>query len=370
LKIAQVIDTLQVGGAEMLVLLLCRLHRQAGHEPSVHCLARHGPVGEMLAGEGFPVYTYGTLWRWRLAVRLYLGFRVARPQVVHCHNAWATVVAAPSAWAAGVPAIVSTRHGLVPPPHPWRREVQFSLASRFCSAVVGVCEATRCNLAAAPLADVRKLVAIYNGALPAPSTPAGPLPRKTGFTLLWVGRLAEPKAPATVLRALALARAQVPGLALWVAGDGALRPGLEALGAELGLASAVTFLGERRDVGALLAAADLFVLASESEGLPVSLLEAMAAGRPLLTTDIGAMPEIIQAAGAGRVVPVGEVEALATAIVECARNPEQLVRWGEAARSCYQRQFTPERMAQRYLELYWQGLEKSGTAALASRVLR
>jgi glycosyltransferase involved in cell wall biosynthesis len=105
-------------------------------------------------------------------------------------------------------------------------------------------------------------------------------------------------------------------------------------------------------VGTLLQGADVFVLSSLSEGLPISILEAMAAGLPTITTAVGGIPEVIGLSRAGTTVPAGDVEALATAITDFAERREQLPQLGSLARDCYRQLFTPERMADQYLALY------------------
>jgi glycosyltransferase involved in cell wall biosynthesis len=235
------------------------------------------------------------------------------------------------------------------------RELQFALVSRWLKAVVGVCQATTKNLAMVPWAARDRLITIYNGAAPAPQ-PATPLDLpKRGFTLVYVGRLAAPKDFPTLFRALALVRAIRKDVYLWVVGEGDLRPSVEKLCNDLGLKDAVTFWGERADTGAFFSAADVSVLSSTSEGLPISLLEAMAAGRPVVAAAPGAVPEIIEGGRCGFVVPIGSAEGMAEAVLLLAGDPARSASLGEAARAHYLRHFTAERMADRYLELYRTG---------------
>jgi glycosyltransferase involved in cell wall biosynthesis len=349
LVIAHVSDGLRTGGAEVLIRQLCHEYRARGHRVQAHALFTGGEVADALRGDGIPVYLHGPGSRWQVTRRLAAEFKRTRPDVVHCHNATATIIGAPAARWAGVPTIISTRHGLVAPPHPWRREVQFSLAARLCQYVAGVCEATTRNLALAPFAAKDRLVTVYNGAAPAPADETLP---KDGFTLLWVGRLASPKDPLTLLRAMARVRAGRSDVYLWVVGDGALLAQSQEFCRSAGLERAVTFWGERRDVGTFLHSADAFVLSSASEGLPMSLLEAMAAARPVLVTEAGAMPEVVEGARCGVVSPVGGVEAMAAAMTAMADDPVQCRAWGEAGLTHYRSHFTTELMAERYLELY------------------
>ncbi len=278
-------------------------------------------------------------------------FRAGRFDVVHGHNLKAAILSAPAARLAGVPAVVATRHSLVAPPYFVRREIQFSLAMRlFDGAVAAVCEATRRNLAAAPLADPRRIVVVYNGAAPAPRDPTAQLPPREGFTFLWVGRLAPPKDPALLLEALALARREADDLFLWVIGDGVLAPGLHRLAGQLQLEPFIRFFGERRDVGNFLSAADAFVLCSRSEGLPVSLLEAMSAGLPAVVSSVGGAAEAVQICDAGIAVQKHDAASFARALLECRRQAAS----APVARiqDCYRRRFTLDCMAENYHRLY------------------
>jgi glycosyltransferase involved in cell wall biosynthesis len=241
----------------------------------------------------------------------------------------------------------------VAPPYGWRREVQFSVAARLCRAVVAVCDQAAVNLKGAPLAARRKIVRIYNGTEPAPNPiEAREIPPKMGLTAITVGRLTEAKDQATLLRAVALVKPRIPDFNLWVVGGGALAESLHLLREKLGLGNTVRFLGEQKAVGGFLRQADLFVLSSISEGLPVSLLEAMAVGLPVVTTSVGGMPEVVAPSGCGLVVPSQDPAALAEAICKLAVDQGSRELMGRAGRKFFLDNFTGERMDAEYLKLY------------------
>jgi glycosyltransferase involved in cell wall biosynthesis len=350
LRIAHVVDSMEMGGAEKLTATLCRLQRDRGHSPSVHCLYEIGVLGEELQAEGFEVILHHPRSFFLLMRSLYRAFGRFRPDVVHCHNATAAIFAALPARLAGVKTVIVTRHGLVKPPYQLRRELKFALASRWCDWIVGVCEGTRTNLLAAPFAARDKIIQIYNGASPA-DIRAVPRP-KSGFTLLHVGRLAPTKDHATLLRAVALTRKRHPDLRLWMVGDGPLEFNLRKLSNELGLNESVTFFGEQANVSPFLLAADLFVISSVTEGLPVSLLEAMSVGLPAVVTDVGGMGEIARLSGAATLVPPSDPESLAGALCDAITRARELPKMGQLASSCYEQYFRPERMLDEYMSLY------------------
>jgi glycosyltransferase involved in cell wall biosynthesis len=358
--IAHVIDSLEVGGAETVVAALCRSHAAAGHRVEIHCLEMGGPLAAELEHDGVPVQVHASRSAWRSAWKLFRAFRMSRPDVVHCHNKAATIYAAAAARMTGARAIVSTRHGMAPSPFRLRHELKFWITvAILCDRVVAVCEAARRHMAAGVPRVAHKVVTIRNGAHPPVGGETVP---KRGFTLVSVGRLARAKDFDTLLRAVAVARAAVPDLRLRIVGDGVEKRALQRLCAELDLASVVRFCGERRDVGNWLRAADVFVLSSSTEGLPISMLEAMASGLPAIVTDVGALPELVALSGAGRIVPPRNVVQLARAIVEFAHRRHELAALGERASRCYHAHFTPDRMAGEYLSLYRACLG-GGTAA-------
>src|SRR5580700_9712829 len=350
LRIAHVGDSMEMGGAEKLTATLCRLQRARGHTASVHCLYGLGVLGEELQAEGFEVVLHHSSSFLPLVRGLYRSFRRSRPDVVHCHNATAAIMAAVPARLAGVKTVIVTRHGLVKPPYQIRRELKFALASHWCDWIVGVCEGTRTNLQAAPFAARDKIIHIYNGADPA-DIRAVPQPKK-GFTLLHVGRLAPLKDHATLLQALALTRVRHPDVQLWIVGDGPLEASLRKLTDHLGLNECVTFFGEQADVSPFLLAADLFVSSSVTEGLPVSLLEAMSAGLPALVTNVGGMGEIARLSGGVTIVPSSDPQGMAAALSDAIVRRQELPKMGQLASCCYDQYFRPERMLDDYMNLY------------------
>ena len=350
--IAHVIDSLEIGGAETVVAALCRSHAAMGHRVQVHCLMAAGPLAVELQQDGVPVHVHHCTTAARAAWRLARAFRRSRPDVVHCHNKTATIGAAAAARFAGARAVVSTRHGMTPRRVRLRGELKFWMtAAMFCDRVVAVCDTAWRNMTAGVRPLAHKVVTIRNGAYP-PRVGAEQTFAKSGFTLVSVGRLARVKRYDTLLRAVAVARGTVPDLRLWIVGRGDEGPALQQLCADLDLGDAVRFCGERRDVGSWLRVADVFVLSSASEGLPIAMLEAMALGLPAIVTEVGALPELVELSGAGTVVPVGDVERLARAIVDYANRRGELAALGTRAAGCYRAHFTPDRMASDYLTLY------------------
>ena len=167
-----------------------------------------------------------------------------------------------------------------------------------------------------------------------------------------VARLSAEKDFPTLLRAVAIAIQQVPDLQLKLVGDGAERTMLEGLTRELGITSCVEFLGERTDVPKLLTQAGFFVSSSLTEGISLTLLEAMAVGLPVVATSVGGNSEIVADGLTGQLVPPADPAALATAIVTMCRNAADWPTLGQAGRARVAQHFEVHRMVSDYEQLY------------------
>ena len=150
------------------------------------------------------------------------------------------------------------------------------------------------------------------------------------------------------LRAAARAMAARPGLRAVIVGDGPDRAALEALAAELGVDGRVAFAGIRDDVDEVLRATDVFVLSSDSEAFPVSVLEAMSSAVPVVTTDAGSVRELVDDGRSGFIVPVADVNALSAAIATFADDRDRAGRFGAAGREIVESRFRIETMAREY----------------------
>lgn len=352
MKIAHVVDSMEVGGAETLVRQMCHLQREQGHEPEVYAVAALGALGERMRAEGFLVQSNVGRHLVDSSRHFLRIFRSSRPDVVHLHNPTPTIYAAPAARLAGVPSVVSTRHSLVAPPRNLTMERKYRVAALFCDWIVGICEATTNNIKDAGNAPIHKILTVYNGAVPVAPPPLDQRLAKSGFTLLYVGRLEPVKNLQFLLTALRAAIAAVPEMHLWVVGDGTQRRQLEEAADQLGLRSNLTFWGQQMDVARFFATADAFVMSSVSEGLPMSLLQALSSRLPTVVTDVGGMAEVVRLAQAGITVPLGNAEGMAEALVRLATRASEREAFANNAEAAFRAHFTLPVMVERYSQLY------------------
>jgi glycosyltransferase involved in cell wall biosynthesis len=277
--------------------------------------------------------------------------RRERPHIVHVNSAKAGALGRLAGWLARVPIRIYTVHGWAFTAHRGASSVVYRWAERalrpLTTTTICVAESERRAGLEAGTCDEATTVVIRNG-VELPSAGAVE-PRSGPHRLVTVGRLQAPKDPITLLRALSeLGR---PAEAV-IVGDGPDRPAVESEVRRLGLQTAVRLTGERDDVAELLAEADLFVLSTRSEGLPLSILEAMAAGLPVVASDVGGVPELVVDGETGFLVPPGDPHALAAAIERLLDDPDLRRRLGAAGRLRVSEHFDLASARRAHLDLY------------------
>jgi glycosyltransferase involved in cell wall biosynthesis len=231
-------------------------------------------------------------------------------------------------------------------------ELKYTIAAAFCDWIVGICDATTNNIKSIHSIPARKIVRVYNGADPMLRVTKEQWPPKSGYTLVYVGRLEPVKNHSLLLNAFCLALKSMPGLRLWMVGDGSERKALESMAAQLGITSQITFWGQQLDVAPFFSAADAFIMSSKSEGLPMSLLQAFSLGVPAIVTDVGGMAEVVRLAQAGLLVPAANPDAMAAAIVRLAGSDAEREHFSANAEAAFHSHFTLETMVDAYLDLY------------------
>jgi glycosyltransferase involved in cell wall biosynthesis len=352
MRIAHVVDSMEMGGAEMLVSQMCGLQREQGHDTCVYAVAKLGALGEKMRSEGFTVHANVGGKLTEATRNFYHHFKRSQPDVVHVHNPTPTIYAAAAARTAGVRSIISTRHSLVAPPHNLVAELKYAIAARFCDWVAGICEATVTNVKQLHTVPARKVVCVYNGAAPLRLVTRQEWPTKAGFTLLFVGRLEPVKNHTFMLKAFQSALKTMPDLRLWIVGDGSQRKTLETLATDMELDGAVTFFGQQLDVAPFFSAADAFLMSSKSEGLPVSLLQAFSVGLPAIVTNVGGMAEVVNLAKAGITASATDALELTQAILRMAGEQGERKQYSSNAESAYHSRFSLQSMVGSYMDLY------------------
>jgi glycosyltransferase involved in cell wall biosynthesis len=363
LSICQVLHSLGIGGAEVLA---ARLARQLGkaYRFVFVCLDECGTLGEQLQEEGF---TVAVLHRragldWRAAFRLARWLRRQRVDLVHAHQYTPFFYAVAARWLGRRAPVLFTEHGRHFPDYPRRKRI---LANRFLlgrrDRVIGVGQAVRQAVIANEGIAPQRVDVIYNGVDMNPFFRAVPdrtsLRSEMGcgpddLVLLQVARLDYLKDHATALRTLQNVLAHKPGARLVLVGDGPQRSKIEEEMKRRDLGGRVVFLGQRGDVARLLSAADVFLLTSISEGIPLTVIEAMSAGVPVVATRVGGVGEIVIEGTTGLLAPAGDDRALAEHVLRLAAAPELRRRLGDEGRARARAVFSEEQMHAGYERVY------------------
>lgn len=364
MKLMLVISEMGVGGAERVVLDLARF--ATGRGDAVAVLADPGRLDPELDALGVaraPLPHARTPFALaRAAVSGARFVRGFRPDVVHSHNVRVTALARAAAQLGAPrarPPLLATYHGV--PPEEARRAARILRAA---DRVACVSTGLRQELLSGGLPADRVTV-VENGvpaASPLDDAARERIDRELGLgpgpVVAVVGRLVPQKAHARFLEAAAVVHAERPDAQFVVVGDGPLRPDLEAHAARLGIEQAVRFTGLRDDAPLLIARADMLVFSSDWEGLSIAALEALAAGVPIVSTEVAGTRELL-ATGAGLVVDHDHV-ALASGMLEVIRDSERRVVLGQRGRALWEERFSNRAMADCYTRIYHDLIERQG----------
>jgi glycosyltransferase involved in cell wall biosynthesis len=348
-----------VGGASIHVRDLARAMLDRGHQATV-LVGGRGPVTDRLAEAGVPFRSLRYLRRpirplrdWRALAEIASLLGDLGPDLVSTHTAKAGWLGRAACARLAIPALYT--------PHGWSIGHRVSgplgalftraerIAARWAAAIICVCEHERRLALAARVAPAEKLRVVYNGVRDvSPDLRADPA--REPVRICSLARFASPKDHRTLLQALATIRSGTWELDL--AGDGPLEPDIRRLAAELGLAGRVRFHGYLPDPAPVLAAAQLYVLSSRSEGFPRTVLEAMRAGLPVVASDVGGVGESVTEGVSGLLVPARNPAALASALARLLADAALRRQMGEAARLAYQARFRWESMVEATAAIY------------------
>jgi glycosyltransferase involved in cell wall biosynthesis len=362
LSIAIMIESVLLGGAEMVVLQLATELRDRGH--TVHPVVPLGDLGwlgKVLREHGFDIHTYD-LRRpidFGLPARLAATLAKLNVEVVHSHEFTMAVYGTAATRRLRIPHII-TMHGNQIVMDRFRRRVALRWALRRSQAAIAVSQDTGLHMESRLGLRKGEIRVIPNGIPHRPGDPRK-LRSELGIDesevlLVSVGNLSPRKSHVTLVEALARLRQQRGDEGLpWrlvIVGEGPERPKLEQMIREAGLEQRVHLVGGRTDIPDIQAAADVFVLPSLWEGLPLVILEAMISGNPVIASNVSGIPEAVEHGKHGLLTPPGDAGALADAIGTVLRDPDYRRQLGEAALAHACSHFTIDIMTSAYEDLY------------------
>jgi glycosyltransferase involved in cell wall biosynthesis len=340
------------------------------HSPTydvAFCLLSERPHGSWGAGPfGDRIVTLGSRSPWHhpwAAVRLAAWLRRHRIGLVHAHFFYPTLVALTAAKLASVPMVYTRHHS----DHNIRLNKPLHVrvdgwCGRLADRAIAVSEATKRLMVDVEGVAARQISVVLNGMDPPPSPTtdemngvrAELIPEGTRVCLM-IARLHEEKGHRVLFEAIPFVVGRIGPVLCLLAGEGPHRETLEAEARALGVAECVRFLGQRRDVPALIAVADVVVLPSLAESFGYALVEAMSLGRPVVASDSGGIPEVVADEETGLIAAKGDAEALARALVRVLADRALADRLGNAGRR-RAALFSFDRMIKGYEDVYRQVL--------------
>jgi glycosyltransferase involved in cell wall biosynthesis len=363
LRIFMMMDSLRTGGSERQFALLAGAFRRSPFDLYLGCIQRCGKfledVGEI---EEYPLGGSFLTLRALHSLGKLVGFLRRTPiAVTQSFDLYTNLLLVPAARLARVPVVVASQRQLGDLLPPIKRRIQ-NIVFRLADCVV-------CNSLAAANQLARegvpgtKLTVISNGLPPGAFEEAVPAlsPEPGVMRIGMIARMNErAKNQALFLRTVAGIASRFPLAEFVLVGDGPFRKEWEELARQLGIGPRTRFLGERHDITSVLAALDVVVSASRSESLSNTILEAMAAGRPVIATRVGGNPELVRDRETGLLVAPEDEGALAAALETVLASPELAREWGENARRIAQANFTLDYARERFEQLYLDLLARKG----------
>jgi glycosyltransferase involved in cell wall biosynthesis len=368
--VCQLVHTLNVGGAEVLAGNLAR-RLQDRFRFVFLCLDEFGPGADSLREEGFPVEVIGRRSGLDLgcSLRLAARWRHYDVELVQAHQYTPFFYSLLARLRNRRPPIIFTEHGRHFPDYPrMKRKLVNRLLLERRDHVVAVGRSVKQALVENEGIPGRRIEVILNGIdtarfAPDPDSRAN-VRRELGvgpddYLVLMVARLDPIKDHRTAISACARAAASISGLKLVLVGDGPERLTIETFVREQRLEKMVKLLGTRSDVPRLLTGADTLLLSSVSEGIPLTVIESLATGVPVVSTDVGSVADVV-ISGVGLLAPAGDVEALGNHLVQLGRARLLRTAMGDQGRARVIAEFSEEAMSGAYTELFDHALAGRG----------
>lgn len=363
IRVMLVTGWLHFGGLERVVINLWRHMDRSRFDPFIVCTAGRGAHYEDLEREGarlFALDGYGKgLSKYTVWYRLARIAQAERVDVVHTHNTGPMLDAALAALLGHPGAMVHTDHARRFPDDR-KYMIAEGIAARLFKKIVAVSEETKENLIRYEGIPEEKIIVINNGIdHDKYGITLGQRDARKKFgvdqfeSIIGLGVvLTEQKGIVHLIRAASSVLAHYPNTGFVVAGDGKIRPQLQSLVSEQGLADRFIFIGATKEIPAFLQCLDIYVLPSEWEGLPLVILEAMAAKRCIVASGVGGVPKVLTDGEEGLLVPPGDPGALAEALIRALGDRELRQKLAANAYERFVRGFTVQSMVRSYERLY------------------
>jgi glycosyltransferase involved in cell wall biosynthesis len=372
INILHIYQNSKIGGVQLQLLSLLKAYDQEVFNPIVCCFGPKEELGKEIEKLGFEFIAFNVKRYHRFSpsiiVRLYQLMKKRHIHVVRTHKYRASLYGRIAGWLAHVPVIVTSVHGNYRKDVRVERRIANRILSRITDKIVAVSESIKQDITRYDKIDPFKILVVHNGVDTSKFVPHGTFHNiRKEFSIAdrdallgFIGRLVPAKGLEYLINAVSLCRKERNNIKLLIVGRGSLLDRLLDKSREHGIHGSIIFTGERRDIPDILSCIDIFVMPSLAEGLPNSLIEAMAMGKPIIATTAGGIPEVIEHGMNGLLVPPRDTDSLATAIKMLLDDTQLAEKIGKRARIFVENNLSIQATAKKWESLYTSLLKEKG----------
>jgi glycosyltransferase involved in cell wall biosynthesis len=361
INVIHLVEELTIGGLEKILTTIVLNLDKEKYNVSVWCLREGGFFANKLVKEGIDVkILHISTSRNPLSIyKLYKLLKIHKFDIIHTHAYSAGTIGRISAFLAGIPVIISHNHSVYDYYNMYYHFVEW-LLSHITDRIICVSDIVQRFTNETQRINAKKLITIHNGidsVCSVTGKEVSDIRKELGIphnhtVISTIAHMEEHKGLDCLLESASLLLKSRSDISFLLVGEGTLKEEFKKLSVSLKIDKNVIFTGERSDVSEILLLTDIFVLPSLREGLPLVILEAMDCGKPIIATNVGGIPEVVDDGVTGILVPTGDFKALYNAMIELLNNTEKMKEMGNKGRRIFSEYFHSEIMVDKIEALY------------------
>jgi len=364
INILHIYQNSKIGGVQQQLLSLLKAYSRERFNPIFCCLGPKEEIGKEIEGTGIEFIPLNKLRYNRfssgIVLELHRLMKKKQIHVVRTHRYRSNLYGRLAAFFAGVPVIIASVHDNYRTDKRPKRRIMNRILSKITDKIVAVSEDVKEDIIRYDSIDPSKIEVIPNGIDVERFNPEKNTTdirkefslEEDDIVIGFVGRIVPAKGLEYLLNALPYLNEEFKSIKLLIVGEGSLVEELKERAKKNNIFDNILFIGRRRDIPEILASINIFVMPSIAEGLPNALLEAMAMGKPIVTTEVGGIPEIVKNGFNGLLVPPRDTLSLSKAIKELIGNDRLAAKLGQAARDLVHDNLSIKAIAQKWQSLY------------------
>jgi glycosyltransferase involved in cell wall biosynthesis len=373
INILHVYQNSKVGGIQQQILNIMKGYDRNVFRPVFCCLGPKKEMGEEIEKLGFNSIALNRVRYHRFSPGIipdiYRIIKKERIHIVRTHKYRANLYGRIAGWLANAPVIIASLHiDYGNKDEYFGRKMANRMLARITDTIIAVSDSVKNDSVRYDRIDPSRIIVIHNGVDTLAFNPEGTFRdiskdlsiEKEDMVIGCVGRIVHSKGLSYLLEALPEILHRYRSVKLLIVGDGSLKEDLREQARRLRILDRVIFAGRRRDIPDILSRMNVFVIPSIKEGLPNAILEAMAMGKPVVATNVGGIPEVVQHGVSGLIVPPRDVERIARSVITLIDEPGKAKNMGEKARGFIMEQYSMQSTVQKWQTLYLTLLERKG----------